>query len=180
MRQELVQSDGLDQPVTKSNNVWCFLSSTWSIALRVSKSWCTIRKTNKSVLGREILKNISLVKSAPAGSAYIVDAMAMVHRLPINLKTFGNAADSLLRMILRDSASTQYIELMSCSMSTEILLWRVEKENVVVYRQPHGTVIYKQVTRYSNGKSFCQHRTTSNSSSISLVRNGNCHNIAAS
>jgi len=38
----------------------------------------TIRKTNKSVLGREILKNICLVHSTPAGSAYIVDAMAML------------------------------------------------------------------------------------------------------
>ena len=53
----------------------------------------SIRKTNKSALGREILKNTSLVKSTPCGFAYIVDAMAMVHRLPINLKTFGDAAE---------------------------------------------------------------------------------------
>ena len=66
----------------------------------------SIRKTNKSALGREILKNTSLVKSTPCGFAYIVDAMAMVHRLPINLKTFGDAADSFLRMILRDGGSS--------------------------------------------------------------------------
>jgi len=35
----------------------------------------------------------------------------MVHRLPINLKTFGDAADSLLRMILRNSVSSSRVDV---------------------------------------------------------------------
>jgi hypothetical protein len=71
----------------------------------------SIRKTNKSVLGREIFGNVSLVKSTPVNSAYIVDAMAMVLRLPINLKTFGDAADCLLRMILHDKALSSRVDV---------------------------------------------------------------------
>ena|SRR6218665_3431646 len=73
----------------------------------------TIRKNSKSSLGREISKNTQLSIWSPKNesSAYVVNGMAMVHRLPPNLSTFGDFADALQRMILRDSGECSRVDV---------------------------------------------------------------------
>ena len=71
----------------------------------------TIRKNNKSSLGREIMKTIPFVTSIPNPSVYIIDGMALVHRLPPNLSTFGDAALALLRMAIRDSGESIRVDV---------------------------------------------------------------------
>jgi len=71
----------------------------------------TIRKNCKSSLGREVLKKASLSKLIPHQSALVVDGMAAIHRLPLTLSTFGEAADTLLRMILRDAGDSNRVDV---------------------------------------------------------------------
>ena len=71
----------------------------------------SIRKNCKSSLGKELLKNSAPVTVITQPKACILDGMSFVHRLSPTMSTFSAAAESLLRMILRDSGDCQRIDV---------------------------------------------------------------------
>ena len=119
------------------------------IAYELATPDSSIRKNNKSSLGKEVLKKAALatLNLSRQPSAYIVDGMAMVHRLPPNLATFGDAADALRRMILTVAIS------MLCLMCIEKFRSKAQKGNGMVRLQTVKSSTSEPVEKYSSGSS---------------------------
>ena len=72
---------------------------------------CSLRKTNKSTLAKELQKDIPAVEAIPNPSACIIEGMSMVQRLKGDHKTFAEIADALMTMILREGATSKRIDV---------------------------------------------------------------------
>ena len=70
----------------------------------------SIRKTNKSVLSREVHKDAK-TDSIPEPSATIIDGMALIQKMKGDQKTFGDVANSILCSALRDGDKSQRIDI---------------------------------------------------------------------
>ena len=71
----------------------------------------SMRKTNKSSLGKELKKNALAVESFPQPCACVIDGMALVQRMKGDHKTFSEAADYLLRMVLNEGGNSRRIDV---------------------------------------------------------------------
>ena len=58
------------------------------------------RKTNKAQLGRELEKLVQLTVVVPTPSAYLIDGMALIHKLNVDHLTFGEIADMAFSRVL--------------------------------------------------------------------------------
>ena len=70
-----------------------------------------IRKTNKAALGNHLKKNYQPLDNVPRNSAIIFDGMSIVQKIHGEQKTFGNLADSILSLVLRESAPFDRIDI---------------------------------------------------------------------
>lgn len=71
----------------------------------------TLRKTSKSVLTRELEKQVLPAETIPEPSATIIDGMSLIQKLKGNEQTFSQLADSVLNQILHEGAKSQRIDV---------------------------------------------------------------------
>ena len=71
----------------------------------------SLRKTNKSALGRELEKNINAAENMQRPSACIVDGMALVNKIPVDKKTFGEICDAAFTTVLSEGYTCRRIDV---------------------------------------------------------------------
>ena len=70
-----------------------------------------MRKTNKTSMAKELQKNIQAAYSILQPSAFMIDEMALVHRLKGDQKTFAAFAETLLPRVLNEGGTSDRIDV---------------------------------------------------------------------
>ena len=71
----------------------------------------TMKKTNKSTLARHLEKQVSHADVIPSPSACIIDAMALLHKINAEKKTFGDLAEIVFALALKDGTHSDRIDM---------------------------------------------------------------------
>ncbi|XP_035662311.1 uncharacterized protein LOC118406391 [Branchiostoma floridae] len=70
-----------------------------------------LRKTNKSSLAKELLKNAQPVDAIPKPSACVIDGMALVQRLKGDHMSFAAIAENLFQRVLNEGSTSQRVDV---------------------------------------------------------------------
>ena len=70
-----------------------------------------MRKTNKAALANTLKRNAALVEDIPSNSATVIDGMSLVHKMSGSPTTFGDVAEAIFMMALRQSSLCQRIDV---------------------------------------------------------------------
>ena len=70
-----------------------------------------LRKTNKAALATLLQKNVQPAERIPINSAAVIDGMALVQKVHVDNLSFGDVADEVLNMALREGASCKRIHV---------------------------------------------------------------------
>lgn len=70
-----------------------------------------LRKTNKATLATTLQKNVTVAEQLPGNSASVVDGMNLVQRVKGDQVTFGDVANTVLSMALREGADSDRIDV---------------------------------------------------------------------
>jgi hypothetical protein len=71
----------------------------------------SIRKNNKSSLAANIFKDVSSNVIVKHPAACIIDGMSLVHRLPPNITKLGQAAQTLLKIVISSSGDCERVDV---------------------------------------------------------------------
>ncbi len=71
----------------------------------------SLRKTNKSVFAKEILKSATVIESVPMNGAIIIDGMYIVHKATGSFSTFAHAAQTIFSLVLNEGRSSSRIDV---------------------------------------------------------------------
>ena len=70
-----------------------------------------LRKTNKATLSNSLQSNMPVDERIPDNSAVVIDGMALVQKLKADQLSFGEVAESLLSMVLREGAHCKRLDV---------------------------------------------------------------------
>ena len=98
------------------------------------------RKTAKSSLGRELVKNVPLVDSIPAPCACIIDAMAVLNRMKFDKFTFQDIVNSLWTQVLGEAAGHSHVDVVFDTYKHQSIKevecgMRASQDDPIIYRQ---------------------------------------------
>ena len=70
-----------------------------------------LRKTNKASLANQLQKNVPLAEQVPSNCAVVIDGMSLVQKVKADRMSFGDVADTVLDMALREGVQSERVDV---------------------------------------------------------------------